>query len=75
VAATPEAHRGLVGYLASLRDQVQEMHYAAPADNGWLALLATPQNLRPGAEIGLRRGEHRLPAQVKGRSGRPSGRP
>jgi predicted acetyltransferase len=52
VAATPEAHRGLVGHLASLSDQVEELHYAAPADNAWLALLKTAQNLRPGAEIG-----------------------
>ncbi len=51
VAASPEAHRGLVGHLASLADQVEEIHYAAPADNGWLALLKTAQNLRPGAEI------------------------
>ena len=51
VAATPEAHRGLVGHLASLADQVEEIHYAAPADNVWLTLLKTAQNLRPGAEI------------------------
>jgi len=53
VAATPEAHRGLVGYLASLADQVQEIHHATPADNLWLATLRTAQNLRPGAEIGV----------------------
>ena len=53
VASTPEAHRGLVGYLASLSDQVSEIHYAAPADNAWPLLLKTSQNLRPGAEIGL----------------------
>jgi predicted acetyltransferase len=51
VAATPEAHRGLVGHLASLADQVEEIHYAAPADNGWVSLMKTAQNLRPGAEI------------------------
>jgi predicted acetyltransferase len=51
VAATPEAHRGLVGHLASLADQVEEIHYAAPADNAWLTILKTAQNLRPGAEI------------------------
>ncbi len=51
VAATPDAHRGLVGHLATLADQVEEIHYAAPADNAWLALLRTAQNLRPGAEI------------------------
>jgi predicted acetyltransferase len=52
VAATAEAHRGLVGYLAALADQVEEMHFAAPADNAWVSLLKTSQNLRPGAEIG-----------------------
>jgi predicted acetyltransferase len=51
MAATPEAHRGLVGHLASLADQVEEIHYAAPADNVWLTTLKTAQNLRPGAEI------------------------
>ena len=35
VAATPEAHRGLVGYLASLSDQVAEIHIIAPGDNAW----------------------------------------
>jgi predicted acetyltransferase len=53
VAATPEAHRGLVGYLASQADQVEEIHYAAPGDNAWLGLLKTAQNLRPGPEIGV----------------------
>ena len=52
VAATPEAHRGLVGHLATLRDQVEEIHYAAAADNVWPSLLRSAQNLRPGAEIG-----------------------
>lgn len=53
VTTTPEAHRGLVGHLASLADQVQEIHYAAPGDNGWPALFRTAQNLRPGPEVGL----------------------
>jgi predicted acetyltransferase len=53
VASTPEAHRGLVGYLASLSDQVSEIHHAAPGDNSWPLLLKSSQNLRPGAEIGL----------------------
>lgn len=52
-AATPQAHRGLIGHLASLEDQVKEIHYAAPADNAWIALFRTAQNLRPGAEIGI----------------------
>jgi predicted acetyltransferase len=53
VAATPEAHRGLVGHLASLADQVSEIQFVAPADNTWVALLRTAQNLRPGAEVGV----------------------
>ena len=53
VATTPEAHQGLVGHLASLGDQVQEIHYAAPSDGAWLTLLKTPQNTRPGIELGL----------------------
>ena len=53
VAATPDAHRGLVGHLASLADQVSEIHFAAPGDAAWPLLYETPQNLRPGPEIGL----------------------
>jgi predicted acetyltransferase len=53
VAATPEAHRGLIGYLASLADQVAEIHFIAPGDNGWTALLKTSQNLRPGLELSV----------------------
>lgn len=53
VAATPAAFRGLVGHLASLRDQVSEIQYAAPADGAWLALLRSAQNLRPGAEMSV----------------------
>jgi predicted acetyltransferase len=52
VAVTPEAHRGLVGHLAALRDQVEEIHHAAPDDRAWATVLPTAQNLRPGAEIG-----------------------
>jgi predicted acetyltransferase len=52
VATSAEAHRGLVGHLASLRDQVEEIHHAAPNDAGWATVLRTAQNLRPGAEIG-----------------------
>ena len=53
VASTPEAHRGLVGHLASLADQVAEIHFAAPGDAAWPLLFRTPNNLRPGPEIGL----------------------
>jgi predicted acetyltransferase len=53
VAATPEAQRGLVGYLASLSDQVAEIHSALPADSSWLHTMRTAQNLRPGLEISV----------------------
>jgi predicted acetyltransferase len=52
-AATPEAHRGLIGYLASLSDQVAEIHTIAPGDNAWLALMRSSQNLRPGLEMSV----------------------
>ena len=53
VAGTPEAHRGLIGHLASLSDQVAEIHVIAPGDNAWTALLKTSQNLRPGLELSV----------------------
>lgn len=53
VAATPEAHRGLVGYLASLADQAAEIEAVVPADAVWLSLLRTPENLKPGPSIGV----------------------
>jgi len=52
VAVTPEAHRGLVGHLASLVDQYEEIHVATPPDGGWTSLLRHAQNLHPGSEIG-----------------------
>lgn len=52
VAASPEAHRGLVGHLASLRDQYEELHIAVPGDAAWLTLCRNPHNLHPGSEIG-----------------------
>jgi hypothetical protein len=36
-----------------LADQVSEIHFAAPGDSSWPLLFETPQNLRPGPEIGL----------------------
>ena len=53
VASTPAAFKGLVGYLASLRDQVAEIHSALPSDHAWLHTLETAQNLRPGLEISV----------------------
>jgi predicted acetyltransferase len=52
VALTPAAHRGLIGHLASLADQVEEIHIATRADHIWPALLRDPHNLQPGSEIG-----------------------
>jgi predicted acetyltransferase len=52
VALTPGAHRGLMGHLASLADQVEELHIATRADHVWPALLRDPHNLQPGSEIG-----------------------
>lgn len=53
VAATPEAHRGLVGHLASLADQVEEVQGVLPGDNAWPVLMRTAQNLHPGPELGV----------------------
>jgi predicted acetyltransferase len=53
VASTPEAHRGLVGHLASLADQVAEIQAALPADNLWLTLFRTAENLKPGPSVGI----------------------
>ncbi len=53
VAASPEAARGLTGYLSSLADQVTEIQSALPADHAWLQTLRTAQNLRPGLEISV----------------------
>ena len=53
VATSPEAHRGLVGYLASLADQVAEIEAVVPADGVWLSLLASAENLKPGTSIAV----------------------
>jgi hypothetical protein len=43
----------LIGYLASLADQVREIQYVAPSDNGWLQLFRSAQNLVPGHDISV----------------------
>jgi len=53
VAATPAAHRGLIGHLASLSDQVREIQHVTTSDNGWLELLRSAENLRPGSDISV----------------------
>jgi predicted acetyltransferase len=55
VAVTPAAHRGIIGHLASLADQVEEIHIATRADHLWPTLLRDPRNLHPGSEIGAYR--------------------
>ena len=46
VAITPEAHRGLAGYLHGLRDQAAEVVLSTPPDAPWAAQLADAANLR-----------------------------
>jgi len=53
VAASPDAHRGLTGHLASLADQVAEIQMGVPSDNAWLTQLLTPENLKPGPPLPL----------------------
>lgn len=53
VACSPEAHRGLVGYLAALSDQVAQIEASVPADNAWFTLLRTAENLKPGPQLGV----------------------
>lgn len=55
VAVTPAAHRGIIGHLASLADQVEEIHVATRGDHLWPVLLRDPHNLHPGSEIGALR--------------------
>jgi predicted acetyltransferase len=52
VAATPEALQGLAGYLASLADQVAEVHIVAPSDNALLAMLRNAKSTRAGVDLG-----------------------
>jgi predicted acetyltransferase len=77
VAATPAAHRALVGHLATLADQVQEIQFAAPADGAWLEQLRSAENLHPAAEISLfadnRRHRERAHAAGHGREARARG--
>jgi len=55
VAATPEAHRGLTGYLHGLRDQAVEVVLAAPADAPWATQFADAANLRGEMKLGVLR--------------------
>ena len=53
VAHTPDAHRGLTGYLHGLRDQAVEMVMATPPDAPWAAQLADAANLRGEMKLGV----------------------
>jgi len=55
VAATPEAHRGLVGYLSAQRDQAVEVVMATAADAAWASELADAANLRGEMKLGVLR--------------------
>jgi len=55
VAATPEAHRGLVGYLSTQRDQAVEVVMATAADAAWATELADAANLRGEMKLGVLR--------------------
>lgn len=55
VACTPAAHRGLWGYLNSLRDQAVEVVAALPGDDLWPTVLLDAQNLRGELKLGVHR--------------------
>jgi len=55
VAHTPDAHRGLTGYLHGLRDQAVEVVFATAADAPWAAQLADAANLRGDLKLGVLR--------------------
>ena len=52
VAQTPEAHRGLVGYLHAMRDQAIEIALAVPNDAVWATEMRDAQNLRGEMKLG-----------------------
>ena len=53
VAHTPDAHRGLTGYLHGLRDQAVEVIFATPADAPWAAQLGDAANLRGDLKLSV----------------------
>ncbi len=55
VALTPDAHRGLTGYLHGLRDQAAEVVITAAADAPWAAQFADAANLRGDMKLGVLR--------------------
>jgi predicted acetyltransferase len=53
VALTPDAHRGLTGYLHGLRDQAVELVMSTPPDAPWAAELGDAANLRGEMKLGV----------------------
>jgi predicted acetyltransferase len=53
VALTPDAHRGLAGYLHGLRDQAVELVMSTPPDAPWAAELGDAANLRGEMKLGV----------------------
>jgi hypothetical protein len=53
VAHTPDAHRGLTGYLHGLRDQAVEVIFSTPADAPWAAQLGDAANLRGDLKLSV----------------------
>ena len=53
VAITPDAHRGLTGYLHGLRDQAVELVMSTPPDAPWAAELGDAANLRGEMKLGV----------------------
>jgi predicted acetyltransferase len=53
VALTPDAHRGLTGYLHGMRDQAVEVIMQQPASAPWGAQFADASNLRGDLKLGV----------------------
>ena len=53
VALTPDAHRGLAGYLHGLRDQAVELVMSTPPDAPWAARFGDAANLRGDMKLGV----------------------
>lgn len=53
VAMTPDAHRGLTGYLNGLRDQAVEVVMSTPSHAPWPAMLGDAANLRGELKLGV----------------------
>jgi predicted acetyltransferase len=52
LAASAEAHRGLLGHVATLADQVAEVQVAAPSDGVMMSALRTANTTQPRTDLG-----------------------